>query len=260
MLSLYQQKLELPLILGTALYPSIDVMCDAITASQTPMVTVSLKRQGEHARGNVFFEKIKSLGCAVLPNTAGCRNAEDAILTAKMGREIFKTSLIKLEVIQDDLSLAPHSVELIKAAKVLVDQGFDVLPYCSEDLSVATALVVAGCKVLMPWAAPIGSGQGLQNPRGLSLLRERFSDVSLIIDAGLGTASDASKVMEMGFDGVLLNSAVALAHDPVQMANAFRLAVQAGSIAFQAKRMPRRDFAKASTPLQDTAFWLQDKV
>ncbi len=242
--------------IGSALYPSPAIMQQAIRASGAQVVTVALKRQSPSRQGGQsFWATIQELGCHVLPNTAGCRLAEDAVNTAEMSREIFGTSWIKLEVIGDDYTLQPHPFELLKAATELVKRGFTVFPYCTEDLILCQKLRDVGCPVLMPWCAPIGSGQGLVNAFALKTLRARIPDVPLIIDAGIGKPSHAVEAMELGFDGVLINSAIALAHDPIEMARAFSQAVDAGRRAFLAGTMPPRNFAQPSTPLLETPFW-----
>jgi thiazole synthase len=257
MWTLLDHMLSSRLILGTALFPSPECMSQAIKASGSQLVTVSVKRQLSGAQDNSFWNTIQSLGCFLLPNTAGCRNAKEAVTVAEMAREIFQTNWVKLEVIGDDYTLAPHPYELLKATEQLLAKGFDVFPYCTDDLVVCKTLVNAGCKIIMPWAAPIGSGKGLINPYALRNLRERLPDTVLIVDAGIGCPSDAARVMEMGFDGVLLNSAVAKALEPVVMAEAFSLATRAGRLAFEAGLMPQRDLASPSTPLIDTPFWKQ---
>lgn len=246
------------LLIGTAQYPSLNVMIDAILAAKTNVITVSLKRQAPREKGGgVFWDSIKELNCHLLPNTAGCHNAKDAIVTAEMARELFQTQWIKLEVIGDDYNLAPDPFELIKAARILIQNGFEVFPYCTEDLVLCQRLIDCGCKILMPWAAPIGSGKGLSNPYALEILRARLPEITLIIDAGIGRPSHAIQAMELGFDGVLLNSAVSLANNPVQMASAFRDAVIAGRTAFEAGMIPQRNIAYPSTSLLDTPFWHQ---
>lgn len=260
MWNLLNKQLSSRLILGTALYPSPDCMSQAIKASQSQLITVSIKRQLPGLVDNTFWNMIQSLGCSLLPNTAGCRNAKEAVLVAQMAREIFQTNWIKLEVIGDDYTLAPHPYELVKAAELLINQGFEVFPYATDDLVVCKNLVQSGCKIIMPWAAPIGSGKGLINPYALRNLRERLPETVLIVDAGIGCPSDAARVMEMGFDGVLLNSAVAKALDPIKMAEAFAHATQAGRLAYEAGLMPQRDLASPSTPLIDTPFWKQGSV
>ncbi|MFZ9035889.1 MAG: thiazole synthase [Francisellaceae bacterium] len=256
-LTLYDLSLQSRLILGTALYHSIDEMLSCIAAAKVDMVTVGLKRELNGGKDNRFWQAISATGCHLLPNTAGCRTAKEAIMIANAAREIFSTEYIKLEVIGDDLTLYPHGIELIKATKELIAQGFKVLPYCPDDYIICEALVEAGCKVLMPLASYIGSGQGLVNMPALRLLRTRFNDITLIIDAGIGAASDAVKAMELGFDGILLNSAVALAQKPKQMAEAFHLAIKSGRLAYDAGVMPKRELAHHSTPLADTPFWHQ---
>lgn len=249
------------LLLGTAQYPSLQIMHDAIIASGTNIITVSLRRQSPREKnGGIFWEYIKNLNCHLLPNTAGCRSANDAITTAEMAREIFQTNWIKLEVIGDDYNLQPDPFELVKAAKILIQYGFNVFPYCTDDLVLCQRLVDCGCKVIMPWAAPIGSGKGILNPYSLETLRARLPNTTLIIDAGIGKPSHAVQVMELGFDGVLLNTAISLARNPAQMAAAFRDALFAGRSAFEAGMMIERNFANPSTPLLDTLFWHQDST
>lgn len=255
------QVLKSRLFLGTALYPSPSIMQEAIKASKCQVITVSLRRQAPDRQGGKYFwHYIKELECNVLPNTAGCRLAEEAITVAEMSKEIFCTNWIKLEVIGDEYNFQPHPFELVKAARELVKRGFVVLPYCTDDLIVCQKLIDVGCQLLMPWGAPIGSGQGLLNSFALRVLRERLPNTMLIIDAGIGTPSHAIQAMELGYDGVLLNSAVALALDPVKMAKAFSLAVQAGRQAFKAGVMPKRNMANPSTPLIDTPFWKQGAI
>ncbi len=241
-------------ILGTALYPSPQVMQDAIRVADCQVITVSIRRQIAHqsqeaSHSQTFWSYIKQLGCHILPNTAACKSADEAIQTAHMARELFQTNWIKLEVIGDDYNLAPNPFELLKACQQLIKDGFTVFPYTTDDLIVAQHLVDLGCKIIMPGVAPIGSGQGVCNPQALRTLRKRLPDTTLIVDAGIGKPSDACQVMEMGFDAVLLNSAVALAHDPVMMAGAFRQSIQAGHQAYQAGLMTKRNFASPSTPL-----------
>lgn len=247
------------LILGTACYPSLAIMEQAIRAAKTEVITLSIKRQApQNIGGENFWQAVKKLNCHLLPNTAGCRDAKAAISTAMLSRELFATSWIKLEVIGDDYNLQPDSLELIKAAKILIAEGFEVFPYCTDDLVICQKLVDIGCTILMPWAAPIGSGKGLINPYALETLRLRLPHTLLIIDAGIGKPSHAVQAMELGFDAVLLNTAVALANSPVTMATAFRHAVIAGFNAFEAGIMPARNLAHPSTSLIDTPFWHQD--
>ncbi|KTD55666.1 thiamine biosynthesis protein ThiG [Legionella santicrucis] len=244
------------LLLGTAAYPSLEVMTHAIHASKTNIITISMKRQMPYGQGgDLFWKTIQSLPCHLLPNTAGCRDAQTAITTAEMARELFQTSWIKLEVIGDDYSLQPDPFELVHAATELVKRGFEVFPYCTDDLILCQRLIDCGCRILMPWAAPIGSGKGLLNPYSLETLRQRLPDITLIVDAGIGKPSHATHILELGFDAVLLNSAVALAIHPVTMAEAFAHAVIAGRNAFEAGIMAERMAAQSCTPLIDTPFW-----
>ncbi|TCT01026.1 thiazole synthase [Paralcaligenes ureilyticus] len=250
--------------LGSAGYPSPYVLEQAIAASGAQVVTVSLKRQlaqgcgrpVENNQGQGYFELIKQSGAHLLPNTAGCHTAAEAVTLAQMAREIFNTHWIKLEVIGDTYTLQPDPFELVQAAAELVKLGFEVFPYCTDDLVTCYRLLDAGCRVLMPWGAPIGSGQGLVNPYALRTLRERITDVPLIVDAGIGSPMDAVQAMEMGFDAVLLNSAVSNAHDPVLMAEAFKLAIDAGRKAYQAGIMAEQDMAVATTPVTGRPFVL----
>ncbi len=246
------------LLIGTALYPSPEIMRGAIVASGAEVITLSLRRQGSADAGAAFWDHIKDLGRHLLPNTAGCRNAREAVTLARMAREVFDTPWIKLEVIGDDYTLQPDPFGLVEAAAELVGDGFQVFPYCTEDLVLCRRLLDAGCEILMPWAAPIGSARGVLNPFALRTLRRQLPDTPLIVDAGLGLPSHAAQVMEMGFDGVLLNSAVALAEDPVAMSRAFALAVEAGRLAHRAGPVPPRDMASPSTPALDVPFWHQD--
>jgi len=251
----YQTEVRSRLMLGTARYPSPAVLADAVRAARVEIVTVSLRREsaGERA-GQAFWSLVRELGVRVLPNTAGCHTVKEAVTTAHMAREVFGTSWIKLEVIGEDDTLQPDVFGLVDAARILSAEGFEVFPYTTEDLVVAERLLAAGCKVLMPWGAPIGSGRGLNNLFGLTALRAHFPDVPLIIDAGLGVPSHAARALELGFDAVLINTAVAQARDPVQMAAAFAQAVEAGFAARQAGPIEPRDLAVPSTPLIGTAF------
>lgn len=236
--------------LGTASYPSPEVLQQAIAASGAEVVTMGLRRQLAHgAQASDFFGLIRATGAHVLPNTAGCRTAREAILLAEMARELFGTNWIKLEVVGDEHTLQPDPFELVDAARQLIQEGFEVFPYCTDDLVSCQRLLDVGCTILMPWGAPIGSGQGLVNPTALRTLRARLPGVPLIVDAGIGSPADAVQAMELGFDGVLLNSAVAHAVDPVRMARAFRLAIEGGRLAHEAGVMPRQDMAVASTPV-----------
>ena len=255
MLRLYQSELKSRLLLGTARYPSPAVLTQAVRASGCEVVTVALRREsaGERA-GQGFWSLIRELGVRVLPNTAGCHSVKEAVATAQMAREVFGTSWIKLEVIGEDDTLQPDVFGLTEAARLLCAEGFEVFPYTTEDLVVAERLLAAGCRVLMPWGAPIGSGRGLNNLFALKALRAHFPEVPLIIDAGLGVPSHAAQALELGFDAVLVNTAVAQAGDPARMAQAFAQAVAAGHAARLAGPIEARDFASPSTPLIGTAF------
>ena len=256
MVDFYGKQFSSRLLTGTALYPSPAIMQQAIRAAGAQIVTVSLRREAAGGRiGNAFWELIRELGVIVLPNTASCRSVREAVTTAQLARELFDTCWIKLEVIGDDETLQPDVVGLVEAATLLIKDGFQVFPYCTEDLTVALRLRDAGCCVIMPWAAPIGSARGIVNRDALKLLRARLPDVTLVVDAGLGAASHAADALELGYDAVLLNTAIARAGDPVAMAKAFRLAVEAGRTAFEAGLMGPRDFASPSTPVVGTPFW-----
>jgi thiazole synthase len=256
MVAFYGRQFSSRLLIGTALYPSPTVMQQAIRASGAEIVTVSVRREAAGGKaGNAFWSLIRELGVTVLPNTAGCRTVREAVTTAKLARELFGTPWIKLEVIADDETLQPDVIGLVEAAAILVKDGFEVFPYCTEDLSTALRLVDAGCRVVMPWAAPIGSARGLVNADALRLLRARLPDVTLVVDAGLGAPSHAAHAMELGYDAVLLNTAIANAGDPAAMADAFRRGVEAGHAAYHAGLMGPRDFASPSTPVVGTPFW-----
>ena len=246
------------LLIGSALYPSPANMEDAIKISGSRIVTVALRRQiaGDDTSGD-FWDIIKSLGIEVLPNTAGSHSAKEAITTAHMAREVFGTSWIKLEVIGDQYNLQPDPFETVKAAKELIKDGFEVFPYTTDDLVVAKKLANVGCNILMPWGSPIGSGKGLMNPDNLKAIRTQFPNLQLIVDAGIGKPSHALQAMELGYDGVLLNSAIALAQDPIKMANSFRLAIESGRLGYEAGMMQERELASPSTPTIGTPFWHQ---
>lgn len=243
----YDVDLPSRLMLGTAGYPSPQVLGQAIAASGAGVITVSLRREG--AEGAAFRQMIAGTGCRILPNTAGCHTVREAVTTAQMARELFATRWIKLEVIGHADTLQPDPFALVEAARILCDEGFEVFPYTTEDLIVAERLVQAGCRVLMPWGAPIGSGRGLRNIDGLRAMRAQFPGVKLVVDAGIGAPSQAAQAMEMGFDAVLVNTAVARALDPVAMARAFGQAVAAGRLAHEGGLMPVRDMAVPSTPV-----------
>jgi len=240
-------------LLGTAGYPSPQVLHDALVVSGAQIVTVGLKRTlaaaGDNGHVAMIREALRETGARLLPNTAGCRSAREAVQLAHMARELYDTPWIKLEVVGDEHTLQPDPFELVTAATQLSRDGFVVFPYCTDDLVTCRRLLDAGCPLLMPWGAPIGSGQGLINPFALRTLRERLPYATLVIDAGIGAPSHAAQAMEMGFDAVLLNSAVAQARDPAAMARAFALAIDAGRAAWRAGVMARQDFAVPSTPV-----------
>ncbi len=255
MFEVYGTALRSRLLLGTARYASPALLSAAVRASGTEVVTVSLRREGSGERsGQGFWSLVRELGVRVLPNTAGCHSVKEAVTTAHMAREVFGTPWIKLEVIGEEDTLQPDVFGLTEAARILSAEGFEVFPYTTEDLVVAERLLGAGCRVLMPWGSPIGSGRGLNNLFGLKALRAHFPGVPLIIDAGIGVPSHAAQALELGFDAVLLNTAVAQARDPVQMAGAFRQAVEAGHAACLAGAIEARDIAQPSTPVIGTAF------
>jgi thiazole synthase len=236
------------LLLGTGGFPSLAIMVEAIAASGTELVTVSLRRVDLSSHGSLI-DVLAEAGVELLPNTAGCYTARDAVLTARLAREAFETDWIKLEVIGDEDTLLPDAPELLRAAEELVDDGFVVLPYTTDDPVLARRLVDVGCAAVMPLGSPIGSGMGIRNPYNIALIREAV-DVPLVLDAGVGTASDAALAMELGCDAVMAASAISRAQDPVRMAGAMRAAVEAGSLARGAGRIPRRTYATASTPEQ----------
>lgn len=251
----YDTALANGFMLGTAQYPSPAILADAFSRSAASVATVSLRREsGSDRAGQEFWALIQKLGVHILPNTAGCHSVKEAVTTAHMAREIFGTKWIKLEVIGEEDTLQPDVFALVEAARILSDDGFQVFPYTTEDLVVADRLLHAGCEVLMPWGAPIGSGQGLNNLFGLRALRAHFPDVPLVIDAGIGLPSHAAQAMELGFDAVLLNTAVAKSGNPAMMAEAFAHAIQAGQLAANADPMEPRDMAIPSTPIIGKAF------
>lgn len=257
-LVLYGQTFQSRLLLGTSRYPSPKVLEAAVHKAKPAMLTASLRRQNVSTNdsSNRFWDMLRQLEVPVLPNTAGCHSVQEVITTAQMAREVFETSWIKLELIGDDYTLQPDTLNLVEAASHLIKDGFKVLPYCTEDLVLCQRLVDAGCQAIMPWAAPIGTGKGPVNPYALRTLRERLS-VPMIVDAGLGLPSHACQVMEWGFDGVLLNTAVALAQDPITMAGAFASATQAGRDAYRSGSMTEQHTAQPSTPVLGTPFWHQ---
>lgn len=254
MRSFYGTTLANPLMLGTAQYPSPAILEQAFRASQAAVATVSLRREGTDGAGAAFWDLIRDLGVLILPNTAGCHTVKEAVTTAQMAREFFGTPWIKLELIGHTDSLQPDVYQLVEAAKILSDEGFQVFPYTTEDLIVGERLLAAGCEVLMPWGAPIGSGRGLNNVYALRAMRAEFPDIPLVVDAGIGLPSHAAEAMELGYDAVLLNTAVARAGDPVKMASAMALAVAAGQTAHSADPIEPRDMAQASTPVIGKAF------
>ena len=233
------------LILGTGGARSLDALEEALIASGAELATVALRRIDPKAKGSVI-DVLERVGCRLLPNTAGCYTASEAVTTAKLARDAFETDWIKLEVIGDDKTLLPDPVGLLTAAEDLVDDGFTVLAYTNDDPILAARLESLGCAAVMPLGSPIGSGMGIRNPYNLALIVER-SSVPVILDAGVGTASDAAIAMELGCDGVLLASAVTRAQEPATMAKAMRMAVEAGRLARLAGRIPRRLYAEAST-------------
>jgi thiazole synthase len=239
------RELRSRLILGTGGFTNHRVLRDALQASGTDLCTVALRRLDPHARGSIL-DVLAAASVEVLPNTAGCYTARDAIVTAQLAREAFETDWIKLEVIGDDRTLLPDAPELLEAAEALVDDGFVVLPYTTDDPVLARRLEDVGCAAVMPLGSPIGSGMGIRNPYNLAIMIER-AGVPVILDAGVGTASDAALAMELGCDAVLCASAISRAHDPVAMATAIRGGVQAGRLASKAGRIPRRRYAEAST-------------
>jgi thiazole synthase len=236
------------LIVGTGKYRSFEEMKAAHRASGAEMVTVAVRRVPLDRHEESFLDHLDP-ELVILPNTAGCYTAEEAIRTARLAREALQTDLIKLEVIGDQVTLFPDNEQTIEAARVLVKEGFTVLPYFSDDLIAAKKLLDAGCAAVMPLAAPIGSGLGVQNPANLRIMREQLKDATIIVDAGVGTASDAAVAMELGADAILMNTAIAEAKDAEKMARAMRLAIEAGRLAYLAGRMPKRLYASASSPL-----------
>jgi thiazole synthase len=251
----YGTSLPNGFMLGTAQYPSPAILADAFKRSGASVATVSLRREsGQNRAGQDFWELIRDLNVHILPNTAGCHSAREAVTTAYMAREVFDTKWIKLEVIGEEDTLQPDVFGLVEAARILSEDGFQVFPYTTEDLVVADRLLNVGCEVLMPWGAPIGSGLGLNNVFGLRAMRAHFPDVPLVIDAGIGVPSQAAQAMELGYDAVLLNTAVAKAGDPAAMAEAFAKAIEAGTLATIADPMEQRDMAEPSTPVIGKAF------
>jgi len=253
------QSLASRLFLGTAGYPSPEALRQSIERSNPGLITVSLRRESAAGKGQKFWGLLRSFDIPVLPNTAGCYGVKEAVTTAQMAREIFETNWIKLEVIADDYTLQPDPFKLSEAAEQLIDLGFKVFPYMTEDLALANRLTQAGCDILMPWGAPIGSGRGLSNISALKLLRERFPDLPLVVDAGIGAPSHAAHAMELGYDAVLVNTAISKAGDPPSMAEAMAEAIKAGRSGYLSGLIAQQESASASTPLLDKPFWHQDK-
>ncbi len=256
LLEIFGKKLSSRFLIGSAGYPSPTILKESIMTSQASVVTMSVKRQMSQSSNSLssWYDEVKSTKKIILPNTAGCRTAKDAVTISEISREIFQTNWIKLEVVGDEYTLQPDPFEIVEATKNLVSRGFEVFVFCTEDILVAERIVSEGCKVLMPWASPIGSGQGLLNIDALMRMRERFSDLILIVDAGIGAPSHASKVMEIGFDAVLLNSAISQSVDPVGMAQAFSLAISAGRKGFNSGLIVPQSMAKASTQIGSEIF------
>ena len=254
-MEVYGTSVASRLMLGTAQYPSPTVLAEAFRVSGAGIATVSVRREaGGDQAGAAFWDLVRDLNVALLPNTAGCHSVREAVTTAHMARELFDTAWIKLEVIGHADTLQPDPFALVDAARILTEDGFQVFPYTTEDIVLADRLLDAGCEVLMPWGAPIGTGLGLTNVYGLRSLRAQFPDVPMVVDAGLGLPSHAACAMEMGFDAVLLNTAVARAGDPAAMAAGFARAVEAGRLAYEADPMNPRDMAAPSTPVIGKAF------
>ena len=259
-LNIGNEQLSSRLFLGTAAYPSLEMLQKSIESSNPALITVSLRRESMAGTGQDFWNIIKQFDIPILPNTAGCYSAKEAITTAEMAREIFNTNRIKLEVIGDDYTLQPDPYGLLDATEQLIAKGFEVYPYMSDDLVLAQRLVDLGCHVLMPWGAPIGSGRGLNNVYALKQLRARFPDKILVVDAGLGAPSHAARAMELGYDACLLNTAVAKAGNPILMAKGFAGAIKAGRNAYLAGIIDKQEHATPSTPLLDKPFWHQEKM
>jgi thiazole synthase len=251
LLEIAGQKFKSRLILGTSRYPNPQIMLEALQESGTELITLSIRRlnlkagDGQESILNMIDRKKYFL----LPNTAGCYTAKEAVLTAQLAHEALQTNWVKLEVIGDDETLFPDVTELLKAAEILLADGFIVLPYCNDDPITCKKLADMGCAAVMPLGAPIGSGMGIRNPYNLQIIRETI-DIPMIVDAGVGTASDAAFAMELGVDGILMNSAVAGAKHPVMMAKAMKLAVEAGRLAYEAGRIPKKLYANASSPVE----------
>lgn len=259
--TLADRSIESRLLLGTARYPSPHVLQEAIAASASDVITVSLRRESalENSDGR-FWDYLKSTKAHILPNTAGCHSVKEAVVTAQLARDLFDTNWIKLEVIGNDDTLQPDPFGTVEAARILCAEGFEVFPYTTDDLVVAERLLSVGCRIIMPWGAPIGSGQGLRNEEALLTLRQRLPGVTLIVDAGIGKPSHAAKALELGYDAVLLNTAVSLAREPARMASAFKHAVIAGREAYEAGMMQASSRAQASSPVVGLPFWHQESL
>lgn len=243
--------------MGTAGYPSPDILRQSIEVARPGLLTVSLRRESKAGKGQKFWNIVKDAGVPVLPNTAGCYSVAEALTTAEMAREVFETNWIKLEILGDDYTLQPDPFGLVEGAKKLTDKGFTVFPYMTDDLVLADRLTDVGCQILMPWGSPIGSGRGLNNPYALELLRKRYPEHTLVIDAGIGAPSHAAAAMEMGYDAVLLNTAVAKAKDPIMMARGFSESIHGGRKAYKAGIIAPQEKGTPSTPLIDKPFWHQ---
>lgn len=262
MLKIDNKEFKSRLLLGTSGYPSLESLVESVKSSSCEIVTVALRRSenfNDQSSPNTFWETLKSLNVHILPNTAGCHTVKEAVTTSYMAREVFNTNWVKLEITGDDYNLQPDPFQLVEATKILIKDGFKVFPYMTDDLVLADKLVEAGCDILMPWGSPIGSGQGLLNPYALKTLRNRFRGINLIVDAGIGKPSDATKAMELGYDACLLNTAVSKSGDPKTMAHAFHLALESGRLAYESGVMTKRDMAEASTPIVGTPFWHGEK-
>jgi thiazole synthase len=257
-LTIYGTKLNSRLLIGSALYPSPNIMQQSIQASGAQIVTLSLSRQNPQDNGGQdFWNMIKASGLHLLPNTAGCYSVDEAVNMARISRELFQTDWIKLELVGDDYNLQPDPIDLVKATEILLNEGFKVLPYCTDDLVIARHLVELGCEVIMPWGSPIGTGKGIMNPYAIQAIRDRFPEVTLIIDSGIGKPSHATQAMEMGVDAILLNTAIAHAINPIMMAHAFSKAIDAGRLAYLSGLMTERSSASPSTPTLDQPIWHQ---
>ena len=245
-MQIYDINLKTKIILGSSGYPSPKIFLNCIKILKCQMVTVSIRRVNK-SEDNAFFELIKKTKCHILPNTAGCLSSREAIATAQMSREIFETNLIKLEVIEDDITLKPSMKNTIKAAETLIKKGFQVLPYTTDDFKFAKAMESIGCKVIMPWGSQIGSGRGLENPEKLIKIRQEFPHLTLIVDAGIGRISHVCEAFEIGYDGILLNSAVSKSDYPEEFSRALGLSVEAVERSMRSGLIPKRSYASPST-------------